>query len=69
MFPKASLPSFICVASLAPLLPLLAVEQALLRGSLRKAFGMFDLLCLGLGIVIGSGWGQLSGAAAELYAG
>ncbi|PSC68357.1 cationic amino acid transporter 1-like [Micractinium conductrix] len=45
------------------------LNEALLRGSLRKAFGMFDLLCLGLGIVIGSGWGQLSGAAAELYAG
>jgi len=43
--------------------------QALLRGSLRKAFGGFDLLCLGLGIVISSGWGQLSGEAACHYAG
>lgn len=43
--------------------------QALLRGSLRKAFNSFDLLCLGLGIVIGTGWGLLSGVAAETYAG
>ena len=43
--------------------------QALLRGSLRKAFGGFDLLCLGLGIVIGSGWAQLTGNAAQQYAG
>ena len=42
--------------------------QALLRGSLRKAFGAFDLLSLGLGIVIASGWTQLSGTAAR-YAG
>lgn len=43
--------------------------QALLRGSLRKAFNGFDLLCLGLGIVIGTGWGLLSGIAAETFAG
>ena len=43
--------------------------QALLRGSLRKAFGMFDLLCLGLGIVIGSGWTQLTGSTAQQYSG
>jgi hypothetical protein len=43
--------------------------QALLRGSLRKAFGAFDLLCLGLGVVIGTGWAQLTGTAAQQYAG
>ena len=43
--------------------------QALLRGSLRKAFGGFDLLFLGLGIVIGSGWAQLTGMAAQTFAG
>lgn len=43
--------------------------QALLRGSLRKAFSGFGLLMLGLGIVIGSGWAQLSGMAGQQYAG
>jgi hypothetical protein len=43
--------------------------QALLRGSLCKAFGGFGLLMLGLGIVIGSGWAQLSGMAGQQYAG
>ena len=43
--------------------------QALLRGSLRKAFSGFGLLFLGLGIVIGSGWAQLSGSTAQQYAG
>lgn len=43
--------------------------QALLRGSLRKAFSGFDLLLLGLGIVIGSGWAQLSGVTAQQFAG
>lgn len=40
----------------------------MLRGSLRKAFGGFDILMLGCGIVIGSGWAQLMGTTA-LYAG
>jgi APA family basic amino acid/polyamine antiporter len=43
--------------------------QALLRGSLRKAFGGLDLWLLGLGIVIASGWAQLTGSAAQQYAG
>ena len=45
------------------------LQEALLRGSLRKAFNGFDLLMLGLGIVIGTGWGLLSGIAAETFAG
>lgn len=40
----------------------------MLRGSLRKAFGGFDVLCLGLGILIGSGWAQFTGTAG-VYAG
>lgn len=43
--------------------------QALLRGSMRKAFGRFDLLMLGLGITVASGYAQLSGYAAQQYAG
>ena len=43
--------------------------QALLRGSMRKAFGGFDLLMLGLGITIASGFAQLTGYAAQQYAG
>ena len=43
--------------------------QALLRGSMRKAFSGFDLLMLGLGITIASGWSQLSGYAAQQFAG
>ena len=43
--------------------------QALLRGNLQKAFGGYDLLLLGLGIVIGSGWAQLTGYAAVAVAG
>jgi hypothetical protein len=42
--------------------------QAMLRGSLRKTFGGFDVLCLGLGILIGSGWAQFTGTAG-VYAG
>ena len=50
--------------------PLLAPAlQALVRGSMRKAIGGWDLLFLGLGIVIGSGWAQLTGMAAQHYAG
>lgn len=45
------------------------LQEALLRGSLRKAFNGFDLLMLGLGIVIGSGWAQLTGTAAQEYSG
>ncbi|KAI3435769.1 hypothetical protein D9Q98_001827 [Chlorella vulgaris] len=45
------------------------LQEAVLRGSLRKAFGGLDLLLLGLGIVIGSGWAQLTGSAAQQYAG
>ncbi|EFN54400.1 hypothetical protein CHLNCDRAFT_36103 [Chlorella variabilis] len=45
------------------------LQEALLRGSLRKAFSGFDLLLLGLGIVIGSGWAQLSGVTAQQFAG
>lgn len=45
------------------------ILQALLRGSLRKAFGGLDLWLLGLGIVIASGWAQLTGTAAQEYAG
>ncbi|KAL4429605.1 hypothetical protein ABPG77_008654 [Micractinium sp. CCAP 211/92] len=45
------------------------LQEALLRGSLRKAFNGFDLLMLGLGIVIGSGWAQLTGTAAQQYSG
>jgi len=40
----------------------------MLRGSHRKALSGFDVLMLGLGVVIGSGWAQLTGTAA-LYAG
>jgi len=36
---------------------------------MRKSLGTFNLLCLGLGIVMGSGWSQLTGAAAQQYAG
>ena len=43
--------------------------QALLRGSLRKAFGGFDLWMLGLGLVVASGWASLTGQAGQLYAG
>jgi hypothetical protein len=43
--------------------------QALLRGSLRKAFGGIDLWLLGLGIVVGGGWAQLTGVVAQQYAG
>jgi len=31
----------------------------MLRGSLQKMFGPLDTLFLGVGIVIGSGWGQV----------
>jgi hypothetical protein len=65
-----------CIAASLLLLPLLfpahrclCCVQAVLRGSLRKAFGGLDLLLLGLGIVIGSGWAQLTGSAAQQYAG
>ncbi|EFN53780.1 hypothetical protein CHLNCDRAFT_58448 [Chlorella variabilis] len=44
------------------------LQEAMLRGSLRKAFGGFDVLCLGLGILIGSGWAQFTGTAG-VYAG
>lgn len=43
--------------------------QVELCGSLRKAFGRWGLLLLGLGIVIGSGWAQLSALTASEYAG
>lgn len=43
--------------------------QAMLRGNLRKTFTKFDLLMLGLGIVIGSGVFSLTGKAAALTAG
>ncbi|KAI7840220.1 hypothetical protein COHA_006002 [Chlorella ohadii] len=45
------------------------LQEALLRGSMRKAFGRFDLLMLGLGITVASGYAQLSGYAAQQYAG
>lgn len=54
-----------CLQPLSPPAPL----QALLRGSLRKAFAGFDLWMLGLGLVIGSGWAQLTGSAGQQYAG
>ena len=41
----------------------------MLRGSLRKAFGRVGLLMLGVGLVIGSGWAQLTAVAANNYAG
>eukprot|EP00887_Chlorella_sp_A99_P006247 scaffold3.g6247.t1 len=41
------------------------LQEAVLRGSLRKAFGRWDLLFLGLGIVIGSGWAQLTAETAQ----
>lgn len=44
------------------------LNEAMMRGTLRKAFGAFDVVCLGLGVVIASGWAQLLGNAA-LYAG
>ncbi|KAL4419847.1 hypothetical protein ABPG75_006945 [Micractinium tetrahymenae] len=44
------------------------LDEAMLRGGLRKAFGGLDVLMLGCGIVIGSGWAQLMGTSA-LYAG
>lgn len=56
MLPQAarlSLPLLV-ITSAAPPLSVWCL-QALLRGSLRKAFNGFDLLCLGLGIVIGTG--------------
>lgn len=37
-----------------PAAPLAAAPQAVLRGSLRKAFGPIDLLMAGLGITIAS---------------
>ena len=43
--------------------------QALLRGSMRKAFGGMDLWMLGLGLVVATGWATLSGSAAQQYAG
>ena len=46
-----------------------ARASVVMRGSLRKAFSGFGLLMLGLGIVIGSGWAQLSGMAGQQYAG
>lgn len=41
----------------------------MLRGNLRKAFNSFDLLMIGLGIVIGSGAFKLTGQAQATYAG
>ena len=43
--------------------------QAVLRGNLRKEFGKFGLLMLGLGIVIGSGVFALTGQTALLVSG
>ena len=43
--------------------------QAMLRGALRKAFSGFDLLMLGLGIVMGTGAFTLTGQAQAQYAG
>jgi APA family basic amino acid/polyamine antiporter len=45
------------------------LREALLRGSMRKAFGGFDLLMLGLGITVASGYAQLTGYAAQEFAG
>jgi APA family basic amino acid/polyamine antiporter len=45
------------------------LQQALLRGSMRKAFGGFDLWMVGLGLVVATGWATLSGSAAQYYAG
>lgn len=41
--------------------------QAMLRGSLRKMFGPWDILFLGVGIVIGSGWAQVRTADCWLH--
>ena len=41
----------------------------MLRGNLRKAFHGFDLLMIGLGIVIGTGAFSLTGEAQAKYAG
>jgi APA family basic amino acid/polyamine antiporter len=45
------------------------LAEAMLRGSLRRAFSRFDLLMMGLGIVIGTGFFSLTGPAAILLAG
>lgn len=55
--------------SLPIALPLPTLLQALLRGSMRKAFGGFDLWMLGLGLVVATGWATLTGSAAQQYAG
>ncbi len=67
--PQSCLPVCLSSRRCAPHPPSFAPPvQAMLRGSLRQAFGGFDILMLGCGIVIGSGWSQLMGMAA-LYAG
>uniref|UniRef100_A0A1D2A014 Cationic amino acid transporter C-terminal domain-containing protein n=1 Tax=Auxenochlorella protothecoides TaxID=3075 RepID=A0A1D2A014_AUXPR len=45
------------------------LNEALLRGNLRKVFSGFDLLMLGLGITIGGGVWRLTGHAASSLAG
>jgi hypothetical protein len=41
----------------------------MLRGSLRKVLHGFDLLMIGLGVVIGSGAFSLTGQGQAVYAG
>jgi hypothetical protein len=48
---------------------LILFPQAMLRGSLRKVLHGFDLLMIGLGVVIGSGAFSLTGEGQALYAG
>ncbi len=65
----AGLCSWCPMWSLPIALPLPTLLQALLRGSMRKAFGGFDLWMLGLGLVVATGWATLTGSAAQQYAG
>ena len=41
----------------------------MLRGNLKRAFSLFDLLMIGLGITIGSGVFILTGVSQGAYAG
>lgn len=45
------------------------LHEAMLRGALRRSFSGFDLLMLGLGIVIGTGAFTLTGQAQAQFAG
>ena len=45
------------------------LQEAMLRGNLRRSLGRFDLLMLGLGVVIGTGVFSLTGVAQARFAG